>query len=46
MPVGQTAAFKKATEESRKLKAKPTDDELLKVCGLLTIYSGFRRTDS
>ena len=30
--VAQTAAFKKAVEDSRKLKAKPTDDELLQVC--------------
>lgn len=29
--VAQTAAFKKAVEDSRKLKAKPTNDELLEV---------------
>jgi acyl-CoA-binding protein len=29
--VAQTAAFKKAVEDSRKLKAKPSDDELLQV---------------
>ena len=29
--VAQTAEFKKAVEESRKLKAKPSDDELLQV---------------
>lgn len=29
--VAQTAAFKKAVEESRKLKAKPNNDELLEV---------------
>lgn len=31
MPTAQSADFKKAVEESRKLKAKPTDDELLQV---------------
>ena len=31
MPAKQSAEFKKAIEESRKLKQKPTDDELLKV---------------
>ena len=34
--VAQTPAFKKAVEESRKLKAKPTDDELLQVSATLT----------
>jgi hypothetical protein len=29
--VAQTADFKKAVEDSRKLKAKPSDDELLQV---------------
>jgi acyl-CoA-binding protein len=29
--VAQTAEFKKAIEDSRKLKAKPSDDELLQV---------------
>ncbi|KAF6240858.1 hypothetical protein HO173_000650 [Letharia columbiana] len=29
--VAQTAAFKKAVEESRKLKAKPNNDELLEL---------------
>lgn len=29
--VAQTAAFKKAVEDSRKLQAKPSDDELLQV---------------
>jgi len=29
--VAQTAAFTKAVEDSRKLKAKPTNDELLEV---------------
>lgn len=29
--VAQTAEFKKAVEDSRKLKAKPSDDELLQV---------------
>ena len=29
--VAQTAAFKKAVEDSRKLKAKPNNDELLEV---------------
>ena len=32
MPTQQTAAFKKAVDESRKLKAKPGDSELLQVC--------------
>jgi len=32
MPTAQSAEFKKAAEDSRKLKAKPTDDELLQVC--------------
>lgn len=31
MPAAQSAEFKKAAEDSRKLKAKPTDDELLQV---------------
>ena len=31
MPTAQTAEFKKAVEDSRKLKAKPSDDELLQV---------------
>ena len=31
MPAAQTAAFKKAVGDSRKLTAKPTDDELLQV---------------
>jgi len=31
MPAQQTAAFKKAVEDSRKLKAKPSDNELLEV---------------
>jgi diazepam-binding inhibitor (GABA receptor modulating acyl-CoA-binding protein) len=31
MPAQQSAEFKKAAEESRNLKAKPTDDELLQV---------------
>ena len=31
MPAAQTAAFKKAVEDSRKLKAKPSDTELLEV---------------
>lgn len=31
MPAEQSAEFKKAVEESRKLKAKPSDDELLQV---------------
>lgn len=31
MPTAQSAEFKKAVEESRKLKAKPGDDELLQV---------------
>ncbi|THY53423.1 hypothetical protein D6C90_03176 [Aureobasidium pullulans] len=32
--VAQTAEFKKAVEDSRKLKAKPSDDELLQLYGL------------
>jgi len=32
MPVAQSAEFKKAIADSRKLKAKPTNDELLQVC--------------
>jgi len=31
MPAAQSAEFKKAVEDSRKLKAKPTNDELLQV---------------
>ena len=31
MPAQQTAEFKKAVEDSRKLKAKPSDNELLEV---------------
>jgi len=34
MPVAQSAEFKKAVEDSRKLKAKPTNDELLQMYGL------------
>ncbi|KAF2484896.1 acyl-CoA-binding protein [Neohortaea acidophila] len=34
MPAQQSAEFKKAVEESRKLKAKPSDDELLQLYGL------------
>ncbi|KAK5107980.1 hypothetical protein LTR62_008874 [Meristemomyces frigidus] len=34
MPATQTAGFKKAVEDSRKLKAKPTDNELLELYGL------------
>lgn len=32
MAIAQSAEFKKAIEDSRKLKAKPSDDELLQVC--------------
>ncbi|KAG9980114.1 hypothetical protein KCU78_g21745, partial [Aureobasidium melanogenum] len=32
--VAQTTAFKKAVEDSRKLQAKPSDDELLQLYGL------------
>lgn len=32
MPAEQSAEFKAAVEQSRKLKAKPTNDELLEVC--------------
>merc|ERR1712093_709598 len=32
--VAQTAEFKKAVEDSRKLQAKPSDDELLELYGL------------
>ncbi|KXL49378.1 hypothetical protein M433DRAFT_5591 [Acidomyces richmondensis BFW] len=34
MPAQQSDEFKKAVEESRKLKAKPTDSELLELYGL------------
>ncbi|KAK3678412.1 acyl-CoA-binding protein (ACBP)/diazepam binding inhibitor (DBI)/endozepine (EP) [Recurvomyces mirabilis] len=34
MPATQTPDFKKAVIESRKLKAKPTDNELLELYGL------------
>jgi len=34
MAVQQTEQFKKAVENSRKLKAKPSDDELLQLYGL------------
>ncbi|KAK4986108.1 acyl-CoA-binding protein (ACBP)/diazepam binding inhibitor (DBI)/endozepine (EP) [Elasticomyces elasticus] len=34
MPAAQSAAFKKAVGDSRKLSAKPTDDELLQLYGL------------
>ncbi|CAF9927505.1 MAG: hypothetical protein ALECFALPRED_003725 [Alectoria fallacina] len=36
--VAQTAAFKKAVEDSRKLKAKPNNDELLEACALYANY--------
>lgn len=39
--VAQTAAFKKAVEDSRKLKAKPNNDELLEVlCFSRLCFSG------
>lgn len=31
-PAAKSAAFEKAVEDSRKLKTKPTSDELLEVC--------------
>ena len=31
MPAEQSAEFKKAVEDSRKLKSKPTDNEMLDV---------------
>ncbi|KAK5737244.1 Enoyl-CoA delta isomerase 2, mitochondrial [Elasticomyces elasticus] len=34
MPQAQSAEFKKAVEDSRKLKAKPSDTELLELYGL------------
>ncbi|KAK5167059.1 acyl-CoA-binding protein (ACBP)/diazepam binding inhibitor (DBI)/endozepine (EP) [Saxophila tyrrhenica] len=34
MPTAQSAEFKKAVEDSRKLKAKPGDDELLQLYAL------------
>ncbi|KAJ9625082.1 acyl-CoA-binding protein (ACBP)/diazepam binding inhibitor (DBI)/endozepine (EP) [Taxawa tesnikishii (nom. ined.)] len=34
MPAPQTDQFKKAVENSRKLKQKPTNDELLQLYGL------------
>lgn len=34
MPAAQSPEFKKAVEDSRKLKAKPTNDELLELYGL------------
>lgn len=34
MPAQQSAEFKKAVGDSRKLKAKPTDSELLELYGL------------
>ena len=34
--VAQTASFKKAVEDSRKLTSKPTNDELLDVSRILT----------
>ena len=39
MPTAQTAQFKKAVEESRKLKAKPTDNELLEVIATSSLGS-------
>lgn len=42
--VAQTAAFKKAVEDSRKLKAQPTQDELLEVpFSLLLCFSALQR---
>lgn len=32
MPATQSPEFEKAVEESRKLKSKPNNDELLQVC--------------
>ncbi|GAB7363692.1 hypothetical protein MBLNU230_g4260t1 [Neophaeotheca triangularis] len=34
MPAQQSTEFKKAVEDSRKLKAKPNNDELLQLYGL------------
>lgn len=33
-PAAKSAAFEKAVEDSQKLKTKPTQDELLEVCGV------------
>ncbi|KAK4938119.1 hypothetical protein LTR10_021359 [Elasticomyces elasticus] len=35
-----SAAFKKATEDSRKIKAKPGNDELLEMYGLYKVANG------
>jgi len=43
--VAQTAEFKKAVEDSRKLKAKPSDDELLQVRRRQRNMKEPRRTD-
>ncbi|CAK1363117.1 Acyl-CoA-binding protein 1 [Cercospora beticola] len=38
--VAQSAEFKKAAEESKKLKSKPTNDQLLKLYSLYKIGTG------
>ncbi|KAL9124948.1 MAG: hypothetical protein Q9217_005781 [Psora testacea] len=38
--VVETPAFKKAVEDSRKLKAIPTDDDLLQIYGLYKVGTG------
>lgn len=41
-PAAKSAAFEKAVEESRKLKTKPTQDELLEVfIYALSLCGGF-----
>ena len=37
-PAAKSAAFEKAVEDSRKLKTKPTSDELLEVCNFLSFF--------
>ncbi len=46
MPAQQSAEFKKAVEDSRKLKAKPTDDELLQVRRILQFVEDAHLTDT
>lgn len=38
-PAAKSAAFEKAVEDSRKLKTKPTSDELLEVCLFFPFFS-------
>ncbi|MCJ1457562.1 hypothetical protein MMC28_007930 [Mycoblastus sanguinarius] len=46
MSAAQSPTFKKAIEESRKLKAKPTNDELLELYALFKTGNGEKFEDA